>query len=52
MEECSNVLGTILATKEAVKHFGPNGGSIINVSSLASARSAGGRSLLRGPKAP
>ena len=32
-----NVLGTILATKEAVKHFGPNGGSIINVSSLASA---------------
>ena len=28
-----NVLGTILATKE----FGPNGGSIINVSSLASA---------------
>src|SRR6201997_414208 len=22
-----NVLGTILATKEAVKHFGPNGGS-------------------------
>src|SRR6266446_7014368 len=32
-----NVLGTILATKEAVKHFGPNGGSIINMSSVASA---------------
>jgi 3-oxoacyl-[acyl-carrier protein] reductase len=32
-----NVLGTILATKEAVKHFGPKGGSIINVSSVASA---------------
>src|SRR5712671_4209127 len=32
-----NVLGTILATKEAVKHFGPNGGSIINISSTASA---------------
>ena len=32
-----NVLGTILATKEAVKHFGPNGGSIINMSSIASA---------------
>ncbi len=31
-----NVLGTILATKEAVKHFGPNGGSIINISSIAS----------------
>jgi 3-oxoacyl-[acyl-carrier protein] reductase len=32
-----NVLGTILATKEAVKHFGPNGGSVINLSSIASA---------------
>ena len=32
-----NVLGTILAAKEAVKHFGPNGGSIINISSIASA---------------
>ena len=32
-----NVLGTILTTKEAVKHFGPNGGSIINISSIASA---------------
>jgi len=32
-----NVLGTILATKQAVKHFGPKGGSIINVSSTASA---------------
>jgi 3-oxoacyl-[acyl-carrier protein] reductase len=32
-----NVLGTILATKEAVKHFGPNGGSVINISSIASA---------------
>jgi 3-oxoacyl-[acyl-carrier protein] reductase len=31
-----NVLGTILATREAVKHFGPNGGSIINISSIAS----------------
>src|SRR6266513_4003840 len=24
--------GTILATKEAVKHFGPKGGSVINIS--------------------
>jgi 3-oxoacyl-[acyl-carrier protein] reductase len=31
-----NVLGTILATREAVKRFGPNGGSIINISSVAS----------------
>jgi 3-oxoacyl-[acyl-carrier protein] reductase len=35
-----NVLGTILATKEAVKHFGPNGGSIINISSISSAGEA------------
>lgn len=30
-----NVLGLLLASKEAVKAFGPNGGSIINISSLA-----------------
>ena len=30
-----NVLGLILATQEAVKHFGPAGGSIINISSVA-----------------
>jgi 3-oxoacyl-[acyl-carrier protein] reductase len=31
-----NVLGTILATREAVKYFGDNGGSVINVGSVAS----------------
>ena len=35
-----NVLGTILATKEAVKYFGSNGGSVINMSSIASAGEA------------
>jgi 3-oxoacyl-[acyl-carrier protein] reductase len=30
-----NVLGLLLATQEAVKHFGPTGGSIINISSIA-----------------
>jgi 3-oxoacyl-[acyl-carrier protein] reductase len=30
-----NVLGLILASQEAVKHFGSNGGSIINISSVA-----------------
>ncbi len=35
-EFTTNVLGVITATKEAVKYFGPNGGSIINVSSIAS----------------
>ncbi len=31
-----NVLGLLLASKEAVKHFGATGGSIVNVSSTAS----------------
>ena len=30
-----NVLGLIFASQEAVKHFGPAGGSIINISSVA-----------------
>jgi 3-oxoacyl-[acyl-carrier protein] reductase len=32
----TNVLGVILATKEAVKYFGPEGGSVINISSVTS----------------
>lgn len=32
----TNVLGLILATQEAVKHFGAEGGSIINIGSTAS----------------
>ena len=32
----TNVLGLIMATKEAAKHFGPQGGSVINVGSVAS----------------
>jgi 3-oxoacyl-[acyl-carrier protein] reductase len=32
----TNVLGIMLATQEALKHFGPEGGSIINIGSLAS----------------
>src|SRR6266540_751099 len=31
-----NVLGLILTTQEAVKQFGPAGGSIVNISSVAS----------------
>jgi 3-oxoacyl-[acyl-carrier protein] reductase len=31
-----NVLGTLLATQEALNHFGPNGGSVINISSIVS----------------
>jgi 3-oxoacyl-[acyl-carrier protein] reductase len=32
----TNVLGLLLVTQEAVKHFGPEGGSIINIGSVAS----------------
>jgi 3-oxoacyl-[acyl-carrier protein] reductase len=32
----TNVLGPILATQEAVKHFNPAGGSVINIGSIAS----------------
>jgi 3-oxoacyl-[acyl-carrier protein] reductase len=32
----TNVLGMILATQEAVKHFGKEGGSVINIGSTAS----------------
>ena len=31
----TNVLGLLLTTQEAAKHFGPEGGSIINISSTA-----------------
>ena len=30
-----NVLGPLLVTREALKHFGPGGGSVVNVSSVA-----------------
>jgi NAD(P)-dependent dehydrogenase (short-subunit alcohol dehydrogenase family) len=32
----TNVLGVLLATREALRHFAPNGGSIINIGSVAS----------------
>jgi 3-oxoacyl-[acyl-carrier protein] reductase len=31
-----NVLGLVLASREAVRYFGPEGGSIVNISSIAS----------------
>src|ERR1700752_3890075 len=40
-----NVLGLILATQEAVKHFGSPGGSIINISSVASTSAPAGGSV-------
>jgi 3-oxoacyl-[acyl-carrier protein] reductase len=38
----TNVLGTILAVQEAVKQFGPEGGSIINIGSLVSSKVVAG----------
>jgi 3-oxoacyl-[acyl-carrier protein] reductase len=35
-EFTTNVLGVITSTQEAANYFGPNGGSIINISSIAS----------------
>jgi 3-oxoacyl-[acyl-carrier protein] reductase len=32
----TNVLGLMFTTQEAVTHFGPEGGSVINISSVAS----------------
>jgi hypothetical protein len=32
----TNVLGVLLATKAALKHFGPDGGSVINIGSVVS----------------
>jgi len=32
----TNVLGLLLVTREAVQHFGPKGGSVINIGSVAS----------------
>lgn len=45
-----NVLGLILATREAVKHFG-NEGSIINISSIASSSAPPGFSVYSASKA-
>jgi 3-oxoacyl-[acyl-carrier protein] reductase len=45
-----NVLGTILATQEALKHFNPAGGSIINTSSNASKTSPAGTAVYNATK--
>jgi 3-oxoacyl-[acyl-carrier protein] reductase len=46
-----NVLGLILSIQEAVKHFGRDGGSIINISSVASTFAAPNASVYSGTKA-
>jgi len=45
-----NVLGLVLASKEAAKYFGPEGGSIINVSSAASTLTPPNTSVYTGTK--
>ena len=46
-----NVLGLILAAKEAVKHFGADGGSIVNISSVASTAAPPNASVYSATKA-
>jgi 3-oxoacyl-[acyl-carrier protein] reductase len=46
-----NVLGLILTTQEAVKHFGRAGGSIINISSVVSTAAPPNSSVYSGTKA-
>jgi 3-oxoacyl-[acyl-carrier protein] reductase len=45
-----NVLGTLLATREALKLFGPEGGSVINVSSVGSENPPQGSSVYTATK--
>ena len=46
-----NVLGLLLASKEALKHFGPEGGSIVNISSTASTFMPASAAVYTGTKA-
>ncbi|AWH86770.1 oxidoreductase [Flavobacterium album] len=47
----TNVFGPILTTKEAAKHFGEKGGSIINVSSVSSRKAMPGAAVYSATKA-
>ena len=42
-----NVLGLLLTTQEALKHFDPKGGSVINIGSVACGRNSRGLGLQR-----
>lgn len=46
-----NVLGLLLATQEAVKHFGSEGGSVINISSIAATQAPPNTSVYSATKA-
>ena len=45
-----NVLGLLLATQEAVRHFGAEGGSVINISSVASSVTPPNSAIYTGTK--
>jgi 3-oxoacyl-[acyl-carrier protein] reductase len=45
-----NVLGLLLTTKEAVKHFNPAGGSVVNISSVVSTLGMAGLSVYSATK--
>lgn len=47
----TNVLGPLLAIQEGVKHFNPDGGSIINISSAVSTFAPPGSAVYSGTKA-
>jgi 3-oxoacyl-[acyl-carrier protein] reductase len=46
----TNVLGPLLVTREALKHFGPSGGSVINIGSAASRMCPPGYSIYAASK--
>lgn len=46
-----NVLGLLLTTQEAVKHFGPSGGSIVNISSVVATKAPPNTSVYSATKA-
>jgi 3-oxoacyl-[acyl-carrier protein] reductase len=46
-----NVLGVLLAMQEAVKYFGPDGGSIVNISSVVATKAPPNASVYSGTKA-
>lgn len=46
-----NVLGLLLATQEAVRHFGPEGGSVINISSVVATATPPNASVYSATKA-
>ncbi len=46
-----NVLGLILSTQEAVRQFGPNGGSVVNISSVAATLAPPTAAVYSGTKA-